>query len=163
MVLDNVTCHRKGSNYKEKELGTHDKFSHLIGRRSRCRRRTATPRWCTSPSHTGTLPSYSSAENLQWEKECIPVGCVPAARRPYAGVCFPGGGGLVRGGWGVCTRGGLVRGGWYPSMHWGRPPLWTEWMTDRCKNITLATTLLRPVKINTYNDKNVQGLMEESV
>ena len=23
--------------------------------------------------------------------ECIPVGCVPADRRPYAGVCFPGG------------------------------------------------------------------------
>ena len=23
-----------------------------------------------------------------WQ-ECIPVGCVPAARRPYAGVCFP--------------------------------------------------------------------------
>ena len=26
-------------------------------------------------------------------QECIPVGCVPAARRPSAGVCFPGGGG----------------------------------------------------------------------
>ena len=24
-------------------------------------------------------------------QECIPVGCIPAARRPYAGVCFPGG------------------------------------------------------------------------
>ena len=29
-----------------------------------------------------------------FEQECIPVGCVPAARRPYAGVCFRGGGGL---------------------------------------------------------------------
>ena len=37
-------------------------------------------------------------------QECIPVGCVPAARRPYAGVCFLGGGWcLLRG---VC----LVRG-----------------------------------------------------
>ena len=25
------------------------------------------------------------------------------------------------------------------------PPLWTEWMTDRCKNITLAKTSFRPV------------------
>ena len=25
------------------------------------------------------------------QQECIPVGCVPAARRPYAGVCFLGG------------------------------------------------------------------------
>ena len=40
--------------------------------------------------------------------ECIPVGCVPAARWPYAGVCFPGGC-LVRGG--SAPRGGcLVRG-----------------------------------------------------
>ena len=38
------------------------------------------------------------------KQECIPVGCVPAARRPYAGVCFPGGVCLVLGG--VC----LVRG-----------------------------------------------------
>ena len=59
------------------------------------------------------------------------------------GVCSqwgsgPMGGGLVRGVW---------SGGWYPSMHWGRHPPWTEWMTDRCKNITLATTSLRPVNI----------------
>ena len=27
------------------------------------------------------------------------------------------------------------------------PPLWKEWMTDRCRNITLATTSLRPVII----------------
>ena len=25
-------------------------------------------------------------------QECIPVGCVPAAHRAYAGVCFLGGG-----------------------------------------------------------------------
>ena len=29
---------------------------------------------------------------MKKEQECIPVGCVPAARRPYAGVCFLGGG-----------------------------------------------------------------------
>ena len=94
------------------------------------------------------------------EQECIPVGCVPAARRPYAGVCFPEGVCLL---WGVCSRGvstlgvsapggcllGGVSapGGMMVSQHALRqtPPLWTEWMTDRCKNITLATTSLRPV------------------
>ena len=35
---------------------------------------------------------------------------------------------------------------WHPSMHWGRhPPPCGQ--TDTCKNITLATTSLRPVKI----------------
>ena len=33
-----------------------------------------------------------SKQNFQHKQECIPVGCVPAARWPYAGVCFPGGG-----------------------------------------------------------------------
>ena len=32
---------------------------------------------------------------LQNQQECIPVGCVPAARRPYSEVCCSGGGGLV--------------------------------------------------------------------
>ena len=47
-------------------------------------------------------------------QECIPVGCVPAARRPYAGVCFRGGvclGGLPGPGVGVC----LVCGGCLPG------------------------------------------------
>ena len=45
------------------------------------------------------------------QQECIPVGCVPAARRPYAGVCFPGGWCLVRGvggGAGVWSGGVVV-------------------------------------------------------
>ena len=68
-----------------------------------------------------------------------PGGCL------FGGVC-------VCSGWGGVWSGGCVWSGgvwsWgegHPSMHWGRPPLWTEWMTDRCKNITLATTSLRPV------------------
>ena len=32
------------------------------------------------------------------KQECIPVGCVPADRRPYAGVCFLAGGSPSRGG-----------------------------------------------------------------
>ena len=51
-----------------------------------------------------------------WIQECIQVGCVPAARWPYAGVCLPGGsapegaGGMSA--WGVSTpRGCLLPGG----------------------------------------------------
>ena len=46
----------------------------------------------------------------------------------------------------VCQRGVWSHGGWFPSMHWGRPPPINR-MTDRCKNITLATTSLRPAKM----------------
>ena len=76
------------------------------------------------------------------QQECIPVGCVPAARRPYAGVCFQGGCllpvGLLGGGrfclfrgvclvWGVsapgecvCSRGGVCSlGGSACSGEWG--------------------------------------------
>ena len=116
------------------------------------------------------------------QQECIPVGCVPAARRPYAGVCFPGGclpgpGGLPGAGgsawsWGRLPGPGgvspwsggvcLVPGGGLPgpggslpgpggggmaSQHALRqtPPPCGQ--THTCKNITLATTSLRPVKI----------------
>ena len=41
------------------------------------------------------------------KQECIPVGCVPAARRPYPGVCFPGGG-SPSGGGGLPGPGGGV-------------------------------------------------------
>ena len=61
------------------------------------------------------------------KQECIPVGCVPAARRPYAGVCFPGGGvcsggsgpgGVCSGGC-VCSRGA---GGGIPACSEADPP-----------------------------------------
>ena len=47
------------------------------------------------------------------QQECIPVGCVPAARRPYAGVCFPGEGeGCLRVcSWGVSALGGVCSRG----------------------------------------------------
>ena len=80
------------------------------------------------------------------KQESIPVGCVPAARRLYAGACFRGGlpglgggcvclvwwggvsawsGGVSAWSGGVClVPGGLPgpggsawSGGWYPSMH----------------------------------------------
>ena len=132
-----------------------------------------------------------------FKQECNPVGCVPAAHWPYAGVCFlrgvsalggcllrgvtapmgvsalgvvsaPGGcllqGCLLWGGWllpwGICSRRGVCsqgvsttggRGvsaprGLYPSMHWGRPPT-VDRITDKSKNIALATTSLRSVNI----------------
>ena len=64
------------------------------------------------------------------QPECIPVGCVPAARWPYAAVCFPGGcawsgrvsalGGVPGPGgrWlvqGVCSRGLCSWGGLLPG------------------------------------------------
>ena len=92
---------------------------------------------------------------FQKKQECIPVGCVPAARRPYAGVCFPGGvlhlggGGVLHPGGGspsggVCLGPG---GGGMASQHALRqtpsPPPCGQ--THTCKNITLATTSLLPV------------------
>ena len=75
---------------------------------------------------------------------CFPWGCFPG------GVCFPGvcaSRGVCFPGEGVCFpgEGGVLPGG-YPSIHWGRSPPPVNRMTDRCKNITLATTSLRPVK-----------------
>ena len=52
-----------------------------------------------------TIAKKYLGKNLHNYQECIPVGCVPAARWPYAGVCFPGGGE-------VCFLGGcLLPGG----------------------------------------------------
>ena len=66
------------------------------------------------------------------------------------GVCFwEGGSGGVSAQGGVCPGGvcpGVsARGGVYPSMHWADTPLWTEWLTDRCKNITFLQLRLRAV------------------
>ena len=101
-----------------------------------------------------------------------PSGGPPSWGSPWWGVLPPGGcllleeGGLLLGGaslvggslsggpssWGVSFLGGLPsrgvppwgRGWQYPSMHWGRPPPMDR-ITDTSKNITLATTSLRPV------------------
>ena len=79
------------------------------------------------------------------KQECIPVGCVPAARRPYSGVCFGGG-------WGVSA---WSRGGGIPACTEADPPV--NRMTDRCKNITLATTSLRPVTSNNPSQQHFQS------
>ena len=87
-----------------------------------------------------------------YKQECIPVGCVPPARLPYAGVCFPGGGG----GCGVYLpgRGGCLPGpggvylpgpGGVPAWSGGGvpgqvlpPPV--DRMTHAYENITLPQT-----------------------
>ena len=83
-------------------------------------------------------------------QECIPVGCVPAAHWPYGGGVPPSwgegvppslGGCLLLGGGGVCG---------IPACTEADPPPVNR-MTNRCKNITLATTLLQPVKITYLN------------
>ena len=53
-------------------------------------------------------------EKILAKQERIPVGCVPAARRPYAGLCFRGGGCWGCLVWGVVclVRGGLLPGWW---------------------------------------------------
>ena len=48
---------------------------------------------------------FLTSETFIYQQECIPVGCVPAARRPYAGVCFRGGGGCLPGPRGGCLPG----------------------------------------------------------
>ena len=73
------------------------------------------------------------------------------------GVSAPGGESAPRGCLlgGVCSGGCLVPGGCLLRGRGGGIPACTEAdplppvnrMTDRCKNITLATTSLRPVKI----------------
>ena len=106
-----------------------------------------------NPGYISTTPGIQRQVRKKWNRtrnnakqECIPVGYVPAARRPYAGVCF-GGGGVCFPGEGVSASGGvwswgggLVRGGGVCSRGWGSGgipactdaeprSLWTEWQT----------------------------------
>ena len=72
-----------------------------------------------------TLKVYlDKGEKPFYQKECIPVGCVPstAVAICWEGVCPEGGVSAQEGVcWGVCV---------YPSMHWGRHPPVNR-MTDR--------------------------------
>ena len=104
-------------------------------------------------------PLCDALNTINLKQECIQVRCVPSATVAvcWGWVCSRGEGGLVPGV--ACSRGvpgpgGLIPGGgaWYPNMHWGRPPSLTEWLTDRCKNITFATSL-RTVINRALHDK----------
>ena len=60
-----------------------------------------------SPADQKTVQELLLKATTIDEQECIPVGCVPAARWPYAAVCFP---------WGWCLLGGCLLGG---GVSWG--------------------------------------------
>ena len=131
---------------------------------------------CGIPGFGHIYPKKKKTKNIicdkslfKWnnmsEQECIPVGGVPAAHWPYAGVCFrggcllgvsaPGGCLLLGGPLGVecllrevCLLSGGVsalRGCGIPACTEADTPLPVNRMTNRCKNTTLATTSLRPV------------------
>ena len=90
------------------------------------------------------------------KQDCIPVGCIPPACWPYLPACTAQGGVCSRelvsalgGAWlrgclvcgGVRSWGGACCGrGWYSCVHWGRSPLWTEFLTHATENITLPQT-----------------------
>ena len=72
------------------------------------------------------------------------------------GVSLPGG--LPANGGSPCQGGGLLGGGVLPaggSPWWGGSPPVNR-MTDTCKNITLATTSLRPVIIKEISPSQIK-------
>ena len=98
---------------------------------------------------------------LLWGMSALGVSAPGVCSRGVSapGGSAPRGGGSLQGGVcslavfpsgaGICSRGCLLLGGWYPSMHWGRQPPVNR-ITDTSKNITLATTSLRPVISKIY-------------
>ena len=92
------------------------------------------------------------------KQDCIPVGCVPSAAVAMSIPACTGQGG-------VCPGEGVCPGGVYPSMHWGRHPLWTKWLTDRCKNITFPRLRLRTVKMvsHDFTCRTISVEMEEQL
>ena len=71
--------------------------------------------WATTLLWKLIEPARSFTVNLAIEQECIPVGCVLAAHRPYAGVCFLGGS--------ACSRWGLPGPRGVSSCSRGCPPV----------------------------------------
>ena len=73
-------------------------------------------KWCIrSPKVKGFEKVFRDWEICSTRKECIPVRCVPAARWPYAGVCFPGR--VVSALGGVSAQGGVCS--WGCVWSWG--------------------------------------------
>ena len=116
----------------------------------------------------GKFATISKKCKCKCKQECIPGGCVPSAT---VAVCWQGGawsGGvsalgmsLVPGS--VCSRGVstlrgclvwsegcLIPGGCIPACTEADPPLWTEWLPNRCKNITSATKLRTVIKTDRF-------------
>ena len=93
--------------------------------------------------NTSILNPRTETSQILWlhhfnKQDCIPVGYVPPACCPYLPACTAlGGGAWSRGMPGLRGYLPLVRGEVYPSMQWGRPPPWTEFLTHGSENITL--------------------------
>ena len=86
----------------------------------------------------GTLANWiDGRRTINFQQECIPVGCVPSAAITISGggVCLG-----AQGGGGICVS--QQSTGQTPP-----PPLWTEFLTRACESITFPQLLLRTVKI----------------
>ena len=95
-----------------------------------------------------------------YEQECIPVGCVTSAA---VAVCWGRGSGwgvFGQGVWCLARRGCLPRGGCLPGggvcpggsarrgdicLGCTPPPMWTEFLTHACENITFPQLRLQTV------------------
>ena len=87
-------------------------------------------------------------------------GSAPGGLPGPGGSAWSGGVCLVQG---VCLVWGVAFSRGVASHHALRQTPPVNRMTDRCKNITLATTSLRPVKIINFGQKNFDGdLIQEN-
>ena len=77
------------------------------------------------------------------KQECIPVGSVQSAAVAMSIPACTGQGGVYPRG--VSAQRGCLPGGCIPACTEADTPLWTEWLTDRCKNITFPQLRLRMV------------------
>ena len=92
--------------------------------------------------------------------ECLPRGCV-SRMGVCLGVCVQDGclpGVCVWPREGCVCLGAVCLGVYAPIACWDTPPLWTEWLTDRCKNITFPQLRLRAVIISTTNTNSITKL-----
>ena len=90
----------------------------------------------------GCVPSTVVAMSIP---ACTGQGCVyPSMHWAGGGVCIPtcSGQGVSARGW-CLPGGGVCAGGCITAC---TPPLWTEWLTDRCKNITFPQLRLQTAK-----------------
>ena len=67
----------------------------------------------------------------------LPGGCLPMGFLPR---------GMSAQGKGMSARGGVWPGGCIPTCIEADTPTWTEWLTDRCKNITFRNFVCRRYK-----------------
>ena len=97
----------------------------------------------SSRMRTTRLLPISPSMHCAWGGVCYTGGVCYPGDVCYLGVSATGARCLLTGGC-LLLRGMSAFWGVYPSMHWGRhTPLWTEWLTDRCKNITFTNFVCR--------------------